>query len=486
MIVISNAEALIKNGANRWNNYISGVIDEELEKNDFEIRIEDTTFTDLEIEGYEFSSITFVNCEFEKCNFVECAWESAKFKACKFNSVLFIGGEAYGLSLNACETSDCKFEGLTMGEGTFESCIFSETDFEDCNWEADEFSKCVFMNCIIIESDFEDCEISVCRFHSCALWKDLFRGCTFDDVSLTGFDLLNPRGGCSARFPVDHDVSERILDEERRPDGSIFSACHFSNADLTAFDFSESNLSMTRFDRCTLSAANFSKCTNVSAGAFFICDMASASLPITVNFDYAVGNIRELSTSLQRMAYFCIAFCVSAILSIGVEVAADKTIKVPPLGWELPANYYASVIGVVILLLQLIMMIRAENIAAAVSKLPSVLPNVTPLPSYLRDTFLADLTWRFSRVGGGETGFASRSYEVLAIVLAFGVVYFEFPLALVFLLRFTWTYSHLGWPTIFGAGFAVVSMLLACWGAVSFVKSLRGQNILGNRKRSFN
>lgn len=196
--------------------------------------------------------------------------------------------------------------------------------------------------------------------------------------------------------------------------------------------------------------------------------------------------MRDLSASLQKLSYFCVAFCVSAVLGSISNFGSDGRIRFPLTGWELQPAEFAIVIGVMIVVLQIMVMVRSDNLACQGSRLPAMLQNGDPLPTALRDSFIADLAWKFLYTPTMFSDFAQRSYAWLSILIAFFVLYFQFPTAVLFL--FLSALFHGQWIVLKAIIFAILiaSFVLACVGSFALIGSFRGLSITRRAKEEFN
>ncbi|HEX3504714.1 MAG TPA: pentapeptide repeat-containing protein [Xanthobacteraceae bacterium] len=488
MTKIEDVLALLSKGAKEWNDHLSILRDQEFgsDINDPEIRIENVTFEDLDIEEFEFSSIIFYRCMFKKCHFSSCRWAGAEFVECTMDVALFIDGDGEDLKITSSKLKDCKFGHIRMGEGAFSNSNFDEVDFKGCSWDGDEFSHCVFVRCIFVDCSLEECEFEACRFHFSNLSHSTFRHCEFNDISLSGSDFMNIMGNSSLRFPSWHDIKDITEEDERAPDGSKFLSCIFSGSELNGLDFGCSDLGNSSFHRTSLKGANLGECSGLSAGHFEFCDINAATLPPPINFDSSVGILRDLGGSLQRLSYFSVAFCVSAILASISDLGSNDKIRFPLTGWDLQPASFAVVIGTTILVLQIMVMVRSDNLACRASRLPAMLQNGAPLPTALQDTFIADLAWKFLHTPSMHPGFAPRSYAWLSIFIAFLVLYFQFPISTLWLCWSAFLYGK--WITLKAVMviISLVSLGLAALGAFRLRGSLRGLSVTGRRKDEFN
>jgi uncharacterized protein YjbI with pentapeptide repeats len=488
MVKFKDAQKLIKKSARTWNAAAQKIRNKEFDENadDPSVVIEGIDFVELDLKDFDFSFLTFVSCTFRASYFSSCRWENTKFQKCKLHETSFSEGLAEYLSFDDCDLENCGFQDIAMGEGVFDRSRFKNTDFDLCHWDGDEFNSCVFMHTVILRSSFEEVSFDSCRFHFCNLWDDTFRGCSFHDLSLQGTDFMNIMGNSSLRFPVDHEMADVVLENERTPDGSKFFSCTFSKSGLDGLDFGQSDLHRSFFSRCNLRGANLSQCSRLSAGAFVFCDLGSAALPENVNFKEALIDLRELGGSFQRLTYWCVVFCISTIVASLSQLPGVNTIRVPLMGWELAADQFALAMATITVALQLMIMIRAENIASYMNKMPSMLPDDGPLPSRLRDTFIADLAWKFSAVSYPHPSFAPRSYSLIAVAIGFIVIYFQFPMTVSLLLQFAFAYSQTLLVKFSVFLFLVFSIGLAIWGAISLARSFDGRNVFGNEREEFN
>jgi uncharacterized protein YjbI with pentapeptide repeats len=231
---IEGVPDLLSQGTKQWNDRLDAARDRQFDGDvdDPEIRIEKVTLEGLDLEGFNFSSITFCQCAIKNCTFSACDWGGTEFIDCKLELAIFVDGNGENLKIRSSKLQDSKFQSLRMGEGEFSESNFDKVDFEDCSWDGDEFSKCVFMRSVIVDCVFEECNFESCRFHFSHLWHSRFRFCSFDDISISGFDFMNIAGNSSLRFPKWHDLSETTEEQEIEPDGSKFFSCNFSGSEL--------------------------------------------------------------------------------------------------------------------------------------------------------------------------------------------------------------------------------------------------------------
>ena len=372
-----------------------------------------------------------------------------------------------------------------MGEGGFFESNFDDVDFQGCTWDGDEFAKCVFSRCIVVDCSLQECEFESCRFHFSNLWHSTFRHCSFDDVSLSGLDFMNIMGNSSLRFPLWHDAKEAIEEEGRSPDGSKFLSCSFSGSDLKGLDFGCSDFGGSSFFRTNLSGGNLVQCSGLSVAGFDFCDVSGAVLPPNINFDTSVSTLRDFGASLQRLSYFCVAFCISAILGSISELEGEG-VRFPLAGWDLQPEKFGVVISVMILVLQMMVMARSDNLACRASRLPAMLQNGAPLPTTLRDSFIADLAWRFLYTPTMYRGFARRSYAWMSIPIAFLVLYFQFPIAVLCLYLSAVFHSQGLILKSIILVLLLVSFALAAAGAYGLIGSFRRLSITGRIKEQFN
>lgn len=484
---IRNANQQIENGAVHWNSYLKGVVDEEFnsDQENPSVYIEETDFNDVELEEYDFSYVTFVKCTFTNCSFSSCKLDYTEFEKSKMASVAFSDGGGEGFKIVSSEVLECNFYAVRIGDGLFSSSNFDGVTFHDCHWDGDEFSNCVFMRCVFIRSSFDECELSECKIHFSNVWSATFRNCSFNGLSMCGYDFLSIVGGSSLKFPESNDAADFFEDNERLHVGSDFLSCRFLGSELAGVDFGNSNLGESSFYRSDLRGANLSKCTNLSA-KFDYCDLESALLPASISFDLAISSAKELSTSLQRICYFSLGFCLAAIVGSLSEIGSNGGIKFPIMGWELAAGEFGVIVSLVIVALQLIVMVRSDNIACQLARLPAMLPNAAPSPSVLRDTFVADVAWKFAYTPTMHAGFARRSYGWLSLCIAFLVLHFQFPIAIFCLVVFVLLHSASTALCFCMLIICIVAVGLAVFGSFALVASFRRLTVTGRRKGEFN